>query len=351
MSLEIGRLRVGEGQPLFVIAELGLNHNGSLDRALAMIDAAAAAGASAVKVQTFKADELVASQCPAPAHVPAGSLREFFEQFELDRQAHIEIAKRAKLHGLAFVATPFSVPAIAMLTEIGVDALKIASGDLTYDDLIATAARTGLPVIISTGMSTLAETAHAVSVARSEETGQLALLHCVSAYPVPEGSQNLRAIQTLARVFGTLVGLSDHARDGSAVPIAVTLGASIYERHLILPGDDGVDRAVSSTPEQLAEIVALARRTQAALGHGRRECLAPEAVNLTASRRALHTTRALACGDVIADEDVLPLRPSRGLPPNLKTELVGTTVARAIEAGAPFLGHDLPLARSERGIA
>ena len=351
MSLDVGRFRVGDRQPLFVIAELGLNHGGSLDRALAMVDAAAAAGASAVKVQTFTAHELVASHCPAPAHVPFGSLRDFFKQFELDRTAHVELAKRAKLHGLAFVATPFSSSAINMLEEIGVDALKIASGDLTYDDLIAHAARTGLPVIISTGMSTLAETAHAVSVARADGASQLALLHCVSAYPVDEGGQNLRAIQTLSRVFGTLVGLSDHARDASAVPIAVTLGASIYERHFILPGDDGVDRAVSSTPEQLAEIVAAARRTQAALGHGRRECLANEAVNLTASRRALHTTRALASGDMVAADDVVALRPSRGLPPNLKSELIGTTVARAIEAGGPFLGPDLPMTRSHRGVA
>src|SRR5262249_4581516 len=108
MSLDIGGLRVGDRQPLFVIAELGLNHGGSLDRALEMVDAAAAAGASAVKVQTFRAEELVASHCPAPAHVAAGSLREFFQQFELDRRAHGEIANRAKLHGLAFVATPFS---------------------------------------------------------------------------------------------------------------------------------------------------------------------------------------------------------------------------------------------------
>src|SRR5215467_4565903 len=169
MSFDIGGLRIGDRQPLFVIAELGLNHGGSLDRALAMIDAAAAAGASAVKVQTFKAEDLVSAQCPT----------------------------RAKLHGLAFVATPFSSAAVDMLVDIGVDALKIASGDLTYDRLIADAAQTGLPVIMSTGMSTLAETAHAVSVAREAGVTQLALLHCVSAYPVLEGSQNLRAIQTL----------------------------------------------------------------------------------------------------------------------------------------------------------
>jgi N,N'-diacetyllegionaminate synthase len=351
MSLDIGGLRVGDRQPLFVIAELGLNHGGSLERALAMIDAAAAAGASAVKVQTFKAEELVAAQCPAPAHVSAGSLREFFRQFEFDRAAHVEIATRAKLHGLALVATPFSSAAIDMLVDIGVDALKIASGDLTYDQLIADAAQTGLPVIISTGMSTLAEAAHAVSVARGAGAAQLVLLHCVSAYPVIDGSQNLRGIQTLRRVFGTHVGLSDHFRDASAVPVAVALGASVYERHFILPGDDGVDQGVSSTPEQLAEIVTIARRTQAALGHGRRECLATEAVNLTASRRALHTTRSLSPGDVITADDLVALRPSRGLPPNLKDELVGTTVRRTIEAGAPLLGQDLPNTRSHRGVA
>jgi N,N'-diacetyllegionaminate synthase len=351
MSLEIAGRRIGERLPLFVIAELGLNHGGSLERALAMVDAAATAGAAAVKLQTFTADELIALHCPAPAHVSSGSLRDFFRQYQLDRDAHVEIARRIKLHGLAFVATPFSSAAVDMLVEIGVDALKIASGDLTYDELIMSAARTGLPLIMSTGMSTLAETAHAVSVARAQGANQLALLHCVSSYPVLEASQNLRGIQTLARVFGTPVGLSDHARDGFAVPIAVTLGASIYERHFILPGDTGVDAAVSSRPEQLAEIVNVAQRTQAALGHGRRECLPTEAVNLTASRRALHATRSLAVGEVIAADDIVALRPSRGLPPNLKNDLVGTRVARAIEAGAPFHGHDLSLTRSHRGVA
>jgi sialic acid synthase SpsE len=135
----------------------------------------------------------------------------------------------------------------------------------------------------------------------------------VSAYPVLPGSQTFARFRTLSRVFGTLVGLSDRPR-WLCRPIAVA-GLSIYERHFILPADDGVDRAVSSTPEQLAEIVAVARRTQTALGHGRRECLPTEAVNLTASRRALHATRTLAAGDVIAADDVVALRPSRGLPP------------------------------------
>ena len=351
MHFEIAGRRVGAREPLFVIAELGLNHGGSLERALGLVDAAAAAGASAIKLQTFRADELVAAGAPAPAHVPETSLRDFFRRFELDRAAHMAIAERAHENGLAFLATPFSPAAIEMLVDVGVDALKIASGDLTYDGLIAQAARTGLPLIVSTGMSTLAETAHAVSLVRENGGRSLALLHCVSAYPVPEGSENLRAIRTLAELFDLPAGLSDHARDTSAVPIIVSLGATLYERHLMLPGDDGVDAAVSSTPDQLAAAIETARRTQLALGHGRRECLPAEAVNLTASRRALHTSRALRTGAVIAKEDIAVLRPSCGLSPSLEETLVGTVTTRAIDAGAPFLGHDLPSVRSERGAA
>jgi len=238
-----------------------------------------------------------------------------------------------------------------MLEDLEVDALKIASGDLTYDALIARAARTGRPVIMSTGMSTLTETARAVSLARAEGARHLALLHCVSAYPVPDASQNLRAIQTLGRMFSAPVGLSDHAADTTMLPAAIALGACVYERHLMLPGDDGVDAAVSSNPAGLAAIVALAARTEAALGHGRRECLPAEAVNLTASRRSLHTTRALPTGHVVTANDIAVVRPSRGLSPSLQDELVGVTLTRAVEAGAPFLGHDLAASRSHRGVA
>jgi sialic acid synthase SpsE len=351
MHFEIGGRRIGIRHPLFVIAELGLNHGGSVDRACAMVDAAAAAGASAVKLQTFRAEELVAASCPAPAHVPETSLREFFQRFELDRAAHVAIRDRAHERGLAFMATPFSLSAVDMLVDIGVDALKIASGDLTYDALLVHAARTGLPLMLSTGMSTLAETVHAVALAREQGTRALALLHCVSAYPVPEGSENLRAMQTLAQMFDAPVGLSDHAINTAAIPVVMALGGTFYERHLMLPGDTGVDAAVSSSPEQLADAIDCAHRTQLALGHGRRECLPAEAMNLTASRRALHTTRTLAPGEVIAGTDVVALRPSRGLAPALQDELVGTIVTRVIDAGAPFVGYDLPSIRSQRGVA
>jgi sialic acid synthase SpsE len=351
MDFEIGGQRIGTREPLFVIAELGLNHGGSLARALALVDAAAAAGASAVKLQSFQAGDLIAEGCPAPAHVDASSLREFFQQFELDADAHAAVRARARQHGLAFMATPFSCAAVDLLEDVGADALKIASGDVTYDGLIARAARTGLPLIMSTGMSTLAEVAHAVSLARAEGARSIALLHCVSAYPVPEGGQNLRALQTLSRMFNTPVGLSDHAAETNALPLAVALGASLYERHLMLAGDSGVDADVSSTPEQLATLIEAARRSQLALGHGRRECLPVEAVNLTASRRSLHATRALPAGHTVTADDIAVLRPSRGLSPSYLDELIGVVLTRSIEQGAPFLGHDLPVSRSQSGVA
>jgi sialic acid synthase SpsE len=200
-------------------------------------------------------------------------------------------------------------------------------------------------------MASLDEVAAAVAAARAAGARQMALLHCVSAYPVPPGSENLRVIGTLAHTFGTEVGLSDHGGDTSAVAVAVALGASLYERHLILPGDDGVDRAVSSEPDALAEAVAVAARTLRALGHGRRECLPEEAPNLQASRRALHAAADLRCGHAIRPEDIVALRPATGLPPWRARDVVGAVLTRRVEAGER-LGHaDLLLGGRQRAVA
>lgn len=213
MLHEIAGRAIGAGARIFVIAEIGLNHGGSVDRALAMVDAAAKAGASAIKLQTMTADRLVAESCPPPAHVKAASLREFFATFELDMDAHRAVIARARAHRLAVLSTPFSEAAVAMLETLGVDAYKIASGDLTYHPLISVAASTGRPVILSTGMSTLPEVMQAVAVARRAGGDQLAALHCVSAYPTPVESQNLRAIATLGSALHIPVGLSDHGTE------------------------------------------------------------------------------------------------------------------------------------------
>jgi sialic acid synthase SpsE len=341
-SIEIGTRRAGAGAPLFVIAEIGLNHGGSVDRALQMVDAAAAAGASAVKLQTIVADGLVAAGAPAPAHVAAESMRDFFAAFELDEAAHLAIAARARERGLTLMATPFSIAAVDMLERVGIDAYKIASGDLTWDALIRRCAATRKPLVISTGMSAISEVGRATACARLGGAAAIALLHCVSAYPVPRGSENLRAIATLADAFRLPVGLSDHGDDDFAMPLAVAMGASLYERHLVLAKDDGsIDAAVSSTPEELAALIGTAARAATALGAGEKSCLPAEAVNLQASRRGLYAVRSLAAGECVGPADVVALRPAIGLDVTRVHLLVGVRVGRDIEAGTPFLERDL----------
>ena len=340
-AMSIAGRRVSEDIPPFVIAEIGLNHGGSVDRALALVDAAATAGAHAVKLQSIVADQLVSPMCPAPAHVEAASLVDFFRQFELDEAAHRAVAQRASLRGLKIISTPFSEAAVDMLERVGVDAYKIASGDVTWDQLIVRAASTGKPLIISTGMSTLAEAHHALAVARLAGAEHVALLHCVSAYPVPRGSENLLAIRTLAEECRVPVGLSDHGEDAFALPLAVGLGASLYERHLVLDNDEeSIDRAVSSTASELAQAIRAARRAWSALGSGRKACLAAESANFIPSRRSLCAVRALPAGHIIAAEDVVALRPASGLAPSALYSLLGRHLVRPIEAGYPFTsGH------------
>lgn len=323
--------------PPFVIAEIGLNHGGSLESALELVEAAAVSGAHAVKLQTLQAAALVAPACPAPAHVVAESLVEFFEQFELDEDAHRAVIARARQRGLKVISTALSEDAVGLLDALGVDAIKIASGDVTWDQLIVRAARTGRPLVLSTGMSTLGEVRHALTLARDAGATELALLHCVSAYPVPSGSENLLAIRTLAAECGVPVGLSDHAPDTFSLPLAVALGASLYERHLVLEGDaDAVDLAVSSTAIELQTAIEASRRAWLALGTGRKACLEAEAPNRHPSRRSLCAARDLPAGTVLAASDLIALRPGTGLPPSSLATLCGVTLARAVGRGEPL---------------
>ncbi len=341
-QLRIGRRVAGEGAPLFVVAEIGLNHDGSVERALSLVDAAAAAGASAVKLQTLDAAALVAPGAPAPQHLEAASMVEFFRRYELDEAAHVRVAARARERGLAVMATPLSEDAVDLLERVGIDAYKIASGDITWERLICKAAATGKPVVISTGMSTLPEVQRAVSWATRAGAAGVAVLHCVSAYPVPKGSENLRAIATLGMACGAIVGLSDHGADGFAAPLAVAMGAAIYERHLVLAADDdSVDADVSSTPGELAAIVRAAARAAAALGTGAKVCLPAERPNRDGSRRALYARRRVLAGQVVSAADVIALRPAFGLGAERLTELVGQRLTRDVDGGVAFQTTDL----------
>ena len=348
MRLEIAGRRIGASAPVFAIAEIGLNHGGSLDRALAMVDAAAAAGASAIKLQTIAADRLVLPQAPAPAHVKAASLRDFFRTFELNWEAHKAVASRARRLGLAVMTTPFFEEAVPVLESLGFDAFKIASGDLTYDGLIAAAAGTGAPLVVSTGMATLDEVRHALEVARTAGAGGVGVLHCVSAYPTPVHDENLRAIPTLAAACGVPAGLSDHGRGLASAVAAVALGADLYERHFVLGDDpDAIDRPVSSTPEEFAAIVEAMRQSRAALGDGVKACRPSEQPNRLPSRRGLYAARPLPAGHVVRADDLVALRPASALEPRWSRDLVGLTLRRAMVEGDAFEEADLPVAAGD----
>jgi sialic acid synthase SpsE len=352
-AFEIAGRRIGPDYPLFVIAEIGLNHDGDVDHALRLVDEAAHAGAQAIKLQSLTADRLVARHCPAPAHVAASSLQDLFSRYELDAEAHARVARRARSYGLAFLSTPFDESVVGLLEELECDAIKIASGDITHLPLIARAARAGKPLIISTGLSTLHDVQVAVSCAREAGAQDVALLHCVSAYPVAPEQQNLGAIRTLAGTFGLPVGLSDHSAGAGDVPLAIALGACLYERHIRCADDaDVIDAAVSSTGDQLAAIAATAARARVVLGHGRREPQAGELPNKAASRRALYATRPLQPGDRIHGEDIIALRPAEGLAPGYRTRLIGLRATRPIAPGSAFTEADLMQGEdAARGVA
>jgi N,N'-diacetyllegionaminate synthase len=347
MLREIAGRTIGPNARVFVIAEIGLNHGGSLDRALAMVDAAAAAGASGIKLQTLVAKDLVASSCPAPAHVNATSLREFFATYELDLEAHRAVIARARAHRLVVLSTPFSEGAVSMLELLGIDAFKIASGDLTYTGLIAAAARTGRPVILSTGMSYLPEIVQSVAAARAAGADQVAVLHCVSAYPTPTESQNLRAISTLSDTLRIPVGLSDHGTGLHAAIAAVALGACIYERHLVLDEDmTAIDRPVSSTPSELGTIIRAMAQTRLALGDGRKVPQLAERPNVMPSRRGLYANRPLQAGTRVEPGDLVALRPASDFSPADLSALLGTTLHADVPAGAPIRADHLAQQRA-----
>jgi N-acetylneuraminate synthase/N,N'-diacetyllegionaminate synthase len=331
-----------------VIAEIGLNHDGDAQLAHRLVDACADAGAWAIKLQVFDADDLLTADAPAPAHVQAASLREFFARFQLQRDVYRSVLARARDRGLVTIATAFDGGAVEMLEQLDIDAFKVASGDLTHVMLIEQVARTGRPVILSTGMSEESDVWNAVDWAVGAGARTLALLHCVSAYPTPDAEQNLRAVATLAREYKLPTGLSDHGMGADAALLAYAQGATLYERHVYLPGTAAIDAPVSSTPDQLSDIVRRLARAHDAMGEGRRAPMAAERANIAPSRRGLYARRPIVAGAVIELSDVAALRPAGLLGAEYARALIGCRAIRSMAAGAPFEPADLEIETAVR---
>lgn len=328
----------------FFIAEAGVNHDGRLDRALALVDAAADAGADAVKFQTFRADALVTAGAAKAGYqaetTGGGGQRAMLRGLELSEDAHRALASRCRERGLAFLSTPFDEESADLLERLDVPLFKLASPEVTNHPFLEYVGRKGRPVILSTGMSTLEEVAAAVEALRRAGASELALLHCVSSYPAEPAEANLRAMATLAQAFGVPVGWSDHTLGTAVAVAAAALGARIVEKHFTLDrGLPGPDHRISLEPAELKALAAGLREAAASLGDGVKAPRDCEADVRRASRRSIVLAADAPAGMTVTRELLAFKRPAGGLPPSRLREVLGRRLARAMRAEEP-LGLD-----------
>lgn len=332
---------IGPDSPPFVIAELSANHNGSLDRALDIMTAASEAGADAVKLQTYTADSLTIDH-DGPGFTIEGGLWDGYTLHALYEEAHTPwdwheaLFARGRELGLIVFSSPFDASAVDFLEDLGAPAHKIASFELIDLPLIRKVAATGKPMIMSTGMASLADIDAAVTAARESGAGDIALLHCTSGYPTPADEADLRTIPHLADAFGLVTGLSDHTPGVGAPVAAVALGAAIIEKHFTLDrADGGPDAAFSLEPAEFRMLCDSVRLGWEALGGVRYERTTAEAGSVQ-FRRSLYIVADMAAGDVLTAENLRSIRPGFGLPPKYIDVLLGKRVNRAIARGTPM---------------
>ena len=341
--IEIAGRSIGPEHPPYVIAEMSGNHNRSLDRALAIIDAIADAGAHAVKLQTYTADTMTldlregAFVIDDPKSLWHGrSLHDLYAEAHTPWDWHPALFERAAKRGLACFSSPFDDTAVDLLEGLDAPAYKVASFENTDVALLRRVARTGRPVIVSTGMANLAEMHQAVAAIRAEGNDQIVLLKCTSTYPADPGDSHLRTIPHLREAFGVQVGLSDHTL-GIGVPLAaVALGATVIEKHVTLDrGEGGVDAAFSLEPHELRALVAETARAHASLGEIRYGASAAEQGSLQ-FRRSLYVTRDVAAGEALTRSNVRAIRPGYGLPVADLERVLGMAVTRDVTHGTPL---------------
>ena len=345
-QVAIGGRRIGGPEPPFIVAEAGVNHNGSPELALRLVDAAAEAAADAVKFQTFSADALATADAPQAAYQrrqsPAGSQLEMLRGLELSLSALHACRERARDRGITFLSTPFDVASVQVLADLGVPAFKIGSGDLTNLVLLRAAARHGLPLILSTGMASLDEVDAAVADLRGHGDPPLVLLQCTSAYPADAEDANLAAMATMRDRFGVPVGYSDHTLGIAVATAAAALGAAVIEKHLTLDRSlPGPDHAASLEPGEMADLVVAVRDAHAARGDGIKAPRRDEEDVRKVARRSLVVARAIAGGEVVGEAAIDAMRPAGGVSPLRLDEVVGRRAARDLQAGHLLLPDDL----------
>jgi N,N'-diacetyllegionaminate synthase len=326
----------------YIIAEAGVNHNGSLDLARKLVVAALDAGADAVKFQTFKAERVAQSDAPKAQYQlantdPVESQIEMLRKLELSAEAHRELIVLCQESGIDFLSTPYNEEDVELLDELGVDAFKLASIHAAEPHFLRFVAAKKRPILLATGMATLAEVDVAVRAIRAVSDAQLALLQCTTNYPSRLEDANLRAITTMHAAFDLPVGYSDHTEGELCCLAAVALGACVIEKHLTLDKTlPGPDHTSAAEPEQFASLVRNIRIAEAALGTGRKAPCEAERANSVNMRRSLAARRQIKADELITEEMLTCKRPSNGIAPHLVDEVVGRRAARNIAEGEPL---------------
>lgn len=336
-KIKIGSKFIGENQPVFIIAEAGVNHNGDFNMALKMVDVALEAGVDAVKFQTF-IPELVVTEQGEQAHYQAKntgkkeSMMDMIKPLALTRENFLALKKYCAKKNIMFLSTPFSEPDADFLETLNVPVYKVSSGDITNTPLLERIAKKAKPIILSTGMSSLAEVRTAVKAIFKTGNHDLILLHCTSNYPANPVSLNLRAITTLAEEFGLVVGYSDHSAGNLASSLAVALGASVIEKHFTLDKNlPGPDHKASLDPKELKNFVKAIRQAEIMLGSPEKKCLAIEKDCQSCGRRSIVAATDIPAGKVITKKDLVMKRPGTGITPTQINKVIGQVTKNKIK--------------------
>jgi N-acetylneuraminate synthase/N,N'-diacetyllegionaminate synthase len=345
-AISIGSRKIGPGEPCFIIAEAGVNHNGDMAAARELVFRAKACGADCVKFQTFKAERVATSYARKAAYQrrvtdPTESQLAMLRRLELSESDHRVLQDECRRREIVFLSTPYSFEDAELLHALDVPAFKIASGQLVELPFLAKVARFNRPLILSTGLATLDEVREAVAVVRESGNDQLVVLQCTTNYPAEIGDANLRAMATIADAAGAPGGYSDHTSGIVACLAAVALGASVLEKHFTLDrSQPGPDQKCSSDPAEFSALVGDIRQVEAALGSPLKIPAPAELANLIEVRRSIVLTRSLRRGEIVQESDLAFKRPGDGLAPKRFGELLGRAARRDLPVDAQLQRED-----------
>jgi N-acetylneuraminate synthase/N,N'-diacetyllegionaminate synthase len=347
IQIEIAGRKIGDSHPVFIIAEVGVNHNSDIELAKQLVRKAKECGADCVKFQTFKAERVVIENAPKAKYQlkttdPGESQIEMLKKLEMPEEAYNEIIQCCQENEIIFLSTPYNIEDVEFLNDLGFPAFKLASISVAEPWFAAYTAKKGKPIILSTGMATIGEVDETVHAIRETGNDQLIILQCTTNYPSRHEDANLLAMQTMQKAFGLQIGYSDHTQDDTACIMSVALGAKVIEKHFTLDRTlPGPDQSSSYEPKKFSELVRKIRNAEAVLGSERKEPCEIEKENAVGMRRSIVTKANISKGVVISTEMLTFKRPAAGLAPKFLHEIVGCKARRNIPINSLIQWSDI----------